>query len=49
MPASAESPLKTVRLSEILKFYPEDFLRRSPGLIAYVTNTCPRKFRKTAR
>ncbi|OGA47216.1 MAG: hypothetical protein A3F74_16515 [Betaproteobacteria bacterium RIFCSPLOWO2_12_FULL_62_58] len=27
---------KTVRLSEILKFYREDFLRRSPNLIAYV-------------
>ena len=27
---------KTVRLSELLKFYTEDFLRRSPGLIAYV-------------
>lgn len=27
---------KTVRLSEILKFYTEDFLQRSPSLIAYV-------------
>ncbi len=27
---------KTVHLSEIFKFYKEDFLRRSPGLIAYV-------------
>lgn len=27
---------KTVRLSEILKFYTEDFQRRSPSLIAYV-------------
>lgn len=27
---------KTVRLSELLKFYTEDFQRRSPGLIAYV-------------
>jgi len=28
---------KTVRLSEIFKFYEEDFLRRSPSLIAYVS------------
>lgn len=28
---------KTVRLSEILKFYQEDFLRHSPNLIAYVS------------
>jgi len=27
---------KTVRVSEILKFYTEDFLRRNSGLIAYV-------------
>lgn len=29
-------PRKTVRLSEIFKFYTEDFLGRSPRLIAYV-------------
>lgn len=34
---------KTVRLSEILKFYREDFLRRSPSLIAYVNQYVPEK------
>ncbi len=34
---------KTVRLSEILKFYQEDFLRRSPNLIAYVNQYAPEK------
>lgn len=34
---------KTVRLSEIFKFYPEDFLRRSASLIAYVNQYLPTK------
>lgn len=34
---------KTVRLSGILKFYKEDFLRHSPGLIAYVNQYSPGK------
>lgn len=34
---------KTVRLSEIFKFYKEDFLRRSPSLIAYVNQYLPEK------
>lgn len=34
---------KVVRLSEILKFYTEDFLRRSPDLIAYVNQYAPEK------
>ncbi len=41
--------IKTVRLSEILKFYREDFLRRSSSLIAYanqyVTNKIPEDYR----
>lgn len=38
-----EAERKTVRLSEILKFYTEDFLQRSPGLIAYVNRYVPEK------
>ena len=34
---------KTVRLSEILKFYTEDFQRRSRSLIAYVNRYAPDK------
>lgn len=34
---------KTVRVSEILKFYTEDFLRRNPSLIAYVNRYAPEK------
>lgn len=34
---------KTVRLSEIFKFYTEDFLRRSPSLITYVNQYVPEK------
>lgn len=34
---------KTVRLSEILKFYKEDFLRHSPSLIAYVNQYASEK------
>lgn len=34
---------KIVRLSEILKFYTEDFLRKSPSLIAYVNRYAPEK------
>jgi len=34
---------KTVRLSEILRFYKEDFLRRSPSLIAYANRYAPEK------
>jgi len=34
---------KTVRISEILKFYKEDFLRHSPNLIAYVNRYAPEK------
>lgn len=34
---------KTVRVSEILKFYPEDFLRRSSNLVAYVNRYASQK------
>lgn len=34
---------KAVRVSEILKFYTEDFLRRSPSLIAYLNRYAPEK------
>ncbi len=34
---------RKVRLSEILKFYTEDFLKRSPDLIAYVNRYLPEK------
>ena len=31
-----DSALKVVRMSEILSFYPEDFLAKAPSLVAYV-------------
>jgi hypothetical protein len=34
--ASVDELRKTVTISEILKFFPEDFLAKSPSLIAYV-------------
>lgn len=37
------SEAKTVRLSEIFDFYKEDFLRKSPSLIAYMNQYAPEK------
>jgi hypothetical protein len=39
----------TVRVSEILKFYTEDFLRHSPSLIAYINLYAPIKIPEHAR
>lgn len=39
----------TVRVSEILKFYREDFLRHSPSLIAYINQYAPFKISENAR